>query len=421
MTDSHPDQLPLTIVVGSGVFGLSTAHHLAAAGKRVMLLDAGGLGEGTTAAGAGFVGLWAAGYAHYWDERELALERYGIDFYRSLGRRDGDVLLRENGNMWLATSDEGYRRFIAPMGRHPFVPAGSEVLTPEQVEERTGGHVLASGVTGGFHQPEGIQVDAPSVARAMIRELAEAGVELRPRHRVERLIVEDGRIAGVVGEFGELRAATVVLAAGSWTNTILTSVGWELPLMRVVASRMLTEPVGIPATVPTLMIPDRRGLWIREHQGGWTYGNGNAYRTTQELGIVPPLRPDVPELIDVLREEMGELLPKLLSSLPDPSAVERRWVQGVVSMTPDRRFFVGAVPGVAGLYAAAGCNESGVTHAPGIGRMVADLITTGESQFDLARYRLDRFMPGLFAAELDIRDVMPPRRSVTADLMTAVP
>ena len=421
MTTTPTDASADVLVVGSGVIGLSTAHHLATLGRRVTLVDAGALGEGTTAAGAGFVGLWAAGYAHYWDERELALEQYGIDFYRDLGRRDSSVLLRENGNMYLSTTDSGYRRFIAPMGRHPHAPADSRLLTPEEVSEVTDGQVLASGVTGGFLQPQGIQIDAPAAVRALLSELELAGVDLRPHHAVERVLVEDGRVAGVAGSFGVLRAPSVVIAAGSWTNNLLAPIGWSLPLMRVVASRILTDPVGVPPTIPTLMLPDQRGLWVREHNGGWTYGDASGYRPFAELQAgTPPLRPEFPELVHALRNELSTFLPRLLSSIPDPEAIERRWVQGVVSMTPDRRFLAGAVPNIGGLFAAAGCNESGVTHGPGIGRLVADLVTTGSSAFDKDRYRLDRFMPDLFEHELDIAKVMPPRRAVTANLMTTV-
>jgi glycine/D-amino acid oxidase-like deaminating enzyme len=68
------------------------------------------------------------------------------------------------------------------------------------------------------------------------------------------------------------------------------------------------------------------------------------------------------------------------------------WRQGLPCYTPDRQFITGQVPGVDGLFLSAGCNESFVTHGPGLGRALAQTVLTGGSDFaDLSDYRLDRF------------------------------
>ena len=63
------------------------------------------------------------------------------------------------------------------------------------------------------------------------------------------------------------------------------------------------------------------------------------------------------------------------------------------AMTPDSNPLVGPVPGVHGLYLAAGLSLNGFGGGGGIGRSLAELITTGETELDLHPYRPWRFGP----------------------------
>jgi glycine cleavage system aminomethyltransferase T len=73
------------------------------------------------------------------------------------------------------------------------------------------------------------------------------------------------------------------------------------------------------------------------------------------------------------------------------------------AMTPDGNPLVGAMPGVRGLYIAAGLSLNGFGGAGGIGKAVAELVTTGETELDLQSYRPWRFgavhRDPLYAAE----------------------
>jgi 4-methylaminobutanoate oxidase (formaldehyde-forming) len=73
-------------------------------------------------------------------------------------------------------------------------------------------------------------------------------------------------------------------------------------------------------------------------------------------------------------------------------------------MTPDANPLVGPVPGVPGLFLAAGLSLNGFGGAGGIGRALAELITADETELDLYPYRPWRFGPvhadHRYAAEL---------------------
>lgn len=402
------------VVVGAGLFGAATALHLARAGARVTLVESGDAARGTTAAGAGFVGLWAAGYAWYWNESERDLEQYGIDFYRALAvdpDRGGDVLLRETGSAWLAVTDEGVRDHLGPLAGHPLRPEGSRELSPEEAAALVPG-LDASAVAGGFVQPGGIQISAPDAALALVAVARAAGVEIIEHAPVTEVVQADGRATGVRTADGRtFTGDAVVLAAGSWTNELLAPLGRRLPLARVVASRLTTAPFGLPH-LPTLMLPELDGLWVREHRGGLTYGNGVGYEPLGEAEA--DRRPQRTDLVEAMDAHLAPLIARLLPASAD-AVHETEWTQGVVSYTADRRFLAGEVPELPGLFVAAGDNESGVTHGPGLGRLVAELVLEGRSSLgDASRYAPSRFAAQPFADEAAVLAAMPARRLVDA-------
>lgn len=413
------------IVVGAGIIGLSAAWHLAGLGQRVLLLDSGTVAGGTTTAGAGFVGQWAAGYAWYWNESERDVEQYGIDFYRDLARSGhGATGYRQNGNVWLTVTEQGRADHLPPFERHPLRPAGARTLTPAEAAELVPG-LDPSAVTAGFLHPDGIQISAPDTAAALVRSVRARGVEIREHTPVAGLEARDGAVTGVRTADGSvLDAAKVVLAAGSWTNALLAPLGRELPTVRVVASRLVTKPFGLPDTLPTLMLPELHGLWIREHRGGLTYGAGSGYEALHVGGTdratEPDRRPVRTDLLDAMRTSLHPIVGRLLPGAASVLGVDETPAQGVVSMTADRNFIVGAVPELDGLVVAGGDNESGVTHGPGLGRIAAELSVTGTTTLgDASRYDPARF-PAAAPTEAEVVAMMPARREAEARRAGAV-
>ena len=63
------------------------------------------------------------------------------------------------------------------------------------------------------------------------------------------------------------------------------------------------------------------------------------------------------------------------------------------AMTPDATPLLGPMPGVRGFCMAAGLSLNGFGGAGGIGRTMAEWITTGETELDVLSYRASRFGP----------------------------
>jgi glycine/D-amino acid oxidase-like deaminating enzyme len=398
------------IVVGGGILGWSTAYHLQTLGlQNIAVIDVTQPANATTGAGAGFVGTWAAGFGPAsWGEEEFAIEEYSLAYYRALGQRQA-IQLRTNGNLFVARTAHGYNTWIAPMLTHRLTPHGTQALSAGELVEMSHGALAQNEVYGAVYHPHGLQIHTTPTLNAMVHEATDAGVTRVIGELVTTVIVNDGRVTGVSTSTGTTyHAPRVVLACGAWSNQLIGQVSETLPLYRLVATRVISPSCDIPSSLPTLMIPEM-GAWIREHQGGLMWGTGDGYAPLHNLSTEaqPGTRPHHPELLHQLTRTVGESLQRLF---PHADISVAEWTQGMPVYTVDRRFCAGAVPHVAGLWAVTGDNEAGVTHAPGLGRMMADLVVTGHAPWvNHHAFALDRFSQH-YTNEPAVAAAMPPRR-----------
>jgi sarcosine oxidase, subunit beta len=379
------------VVVGGGILGCSAALHLVEAGVAdAVLVERDGVAQATSHAGAGFVGIWGQGYVAAWLAEEVVLERYGLDFYGRLAEEGYEFDYKRNGNLWGATTPEAWDRFVAPIANHEAVPE-RRVLSPDEVEEVTG-IVSSEAVVGGVLFPNGCQVSAPKASAAIASRFARAGGRLETRRPVERVLVENGRVAGIETARGRLSTDTVVLAAGAWTNVLLRELGVFVPMVPLVQSRIVTEPLGVPQTMPTLMLQEFEFIWLREEAGGLLWGS--SYEGAPRYAFAnddPPERFDHLPLDGVLKVQQDGR--EASRAIPVLARYESMTVaQGAPCYTPDLRAMVGPVPEIEGLFVVGGCNEAGVTHGPGYGKLIADhIVGRGSSLTDIGVFRLDRF------------------------------
>ncbi len=362
------------VVVGGGVIGSAIALHLAEAGVDATLLERDGVGQATSAAGAGFVGMWAAGWTPTFGDEHIAIERYGLEFYRDLAARE-EFGYRANGNLYVATTEATWDEQIAPKLLDLDAVPDLQRLSPSDVAALTG-IIPAGAVYGGILHPEGAQVSAGRATEALTRRFVAAGGCVESRTPVTSLRTRDGRMTGVETHRGPLHAERVIVAAGAWTNSLLATSHVRLPIVPLVAFRVVTEPLDVPETMPTIMLGEVP-MYLREYDGALLWGMH--FRAAPRFTFVEG---DVPERFDQLPldglDEAASRATAAAEVFPALAASHSRTVAfGAPTFTPDQRPCLGQVDGVDGLYVAAGCNEAGVTHAPGYGRLLTELLTTG--------------------------------------------
>lgn len=384
------------VVVGGGIQGMATALHLLSAGvQNVRILERDGAFEATSTAGAGFVALWAAMTPRPYDLADADVARYGLTFYRDLAEQGHAIGYARNGLLYLGADDASVEHFGAI--RRPDIDPDTVLVDAVQISELGSGAIDAAGLSGGLYQPSAAQVHTPLVGSALAKLVARAGGTLDVHRPVTGLLVEGGRVRGVDTARGPIASDTVVLAAGAWTNELIRPLGLRLPFVPLMASRMITEPVGLPSTLPAMMIfgaePGGPVLWLRQQDGQLVWGGTYTSSPHDALVSLAQLPRNFNQMaLDGIRDcqRVGVSAARFLPALGRYTSTTV--AHGAPCYTPDYRALVGPAADVAGLYVLAGDNEAGVTHGPGFAKFIADLIVDGASKLaDVDAWAVDRF------------------------------
>jgi glycine/D-amino acid oxidase-like deaminating enzyme len=374
------------VVAGGGILGASTALHLAEFGASgvVLLEREPALGTQTTRAGAGFVGYWAG-------ELEAELARYGIEFYERLQDESGEDLgVRHVGLLFPALSEAGVQMLHEEEERER---AFAEVQFLNADEACRLSPLLARDrIHGGLFQPDGRQVPTRRVLTGLSRRLANAGVEVRTGVQALGVEVRGGRVIAVETSAGPIPAGAFVNAAGAGARALGLRDGIEIAAVPLLESRVLTEPLDeVTEGLPMLLFFERDLFYARTEDGGLLLG-----AIERELGpssrvkLADPARSaELPEHAAENHERLARELSDVIPALAHARIRERS--SGLPTWTPDGRHILGPAPGLDGYVVLAGCNESGVTHGPGLARLAAELILRGRTDADLSAYRVDRF------------------------------
>ena len=105
---------------------------------------------------------------------------------------------------------------------------------------------------------------------------------------------------------------------------------------------------------------------------------------------------DVPLDLGVL-DRFAEAVEASVPAVAEAEVDEHRG--GRFTMTADARFLLGPAPGVEGFWLATGCNGSGFSLSSGVGRVLAEWVTTGSPPFDVGPLAPARFGGRAPAAE----------------------
>jgi glycine/D-amino acid oxidase-like deaminating enzyme len=388
-----PARITDVAIVGGGILGCSAALHLSGFGcNSVTLIEKDRVGSGTSSAGAGLLARWSAGFVPAWGAQELELETYGLNFYRDLSACGHGLGYRQTGMLFLAAAGPMGTKSLLPFARQTEVQ-DLALLTPREVEEMTQGLVRAAGIAGAIFDPFGARVTAGRAARALAGRFTELGgviLEHEPVRSIRRR-----RTGGFVLETGNglVKCNRLVAAAGGWTNAILQQLGLWLPLVPLLATRVITEPLPVPRSLPSIQFCDGHRVYLREDQGSVAWGCN--YEGHLRYAFVAS---DLPERLDGLsfdcvadmRRATQTEVASAVPTLAHARAI--RAIHGAPCFTPDLKPMIGEVASVPGLYVLGGDNDAGVTLAPAAGRLLAELVTcASDPSVEAGPYHPERF------------------------------
>jgi glycine/D-amino acid oxidase-like deaminating enzyme len=371
------------VVVGAGMTGAACALYAARAGLAVTVVDRGPVAGGTTGAGEGnlLVSDKAPG-----PELGLALlsHRLWAQVAQEIGR---PVEYEAKGGLVVAETPEaldGLRTF-ADTQRAAGVtadPVPADRL--HDLEPR-----LAPGLAGGVHYPQDAQV-MPALAAAHL--LRASGARLLTGREVTRVLrAADGAVRGVRTDRGDLHAPAVVNAAGPWGGELAARAGVSLPVLPRRGFVLVTEP--LPPRI-------RHKVYAADYVADVASDSAALQTSPVVEGTAAG-----PVLIGASRERVGfdrslslpavrALAAGATRLFPFLSGVRAlRTYAGFRPYLPDHLPAIGPDPRAPGLFHACGHEGAGIGLATGTGLLIAQALTGGTPELDLAPFRPDRFPP----------------------------
>jgi sarcosine dehydrogenase len=373
-------------IVGGGIWGLSTAYHLARAGQTdaCVLERNRELSKETTSQAAGLVGQIRTTPLM----RETV--RYAVELFSGFAQETGhDPGFRQVGSLLIALTPERMESYEQQV-KH----ANKNGVEAEFIDHAEMARLVpalnVSHVLGGYFVPKDGYLDPVQCARVYGTAAEDQGVRIWTETRVIGLPVRDGQVVGVETEHGFVEAERVVVTAGPWTGSIAKLAGFVPAMQPIRHQRATTVPVaGIPDDHPVVRATDV-GCYVRPEKGGYLYGFFEPDPVSYDQEAVSPEFKT--EDIEPPVETMAEARDRLAPIFPDLKELEvAEYKRGLTTFAPDGNYLVGPVPEIEGLYVATGCASLGIAGSPAVGRWLANWVTKGDPGEDLAQVDLKRF------------------------------
>lgn len=379
------------VIIGAGIVGTSTAYHLAQMGWRdVVVVEQGPLfatgGSTSHAPGLVFQTNGSKTMAH--------LAMHSVKLYSELDL-DGQPCFYSVGSMEVAYTPERWQDLKRKHGWAQSWGLPAELIAPEQARAKLPLLDPAT-IHGAYYVPSDGIAKAVRAAEALARFAQQRGAEFYAHTPVTNIEIKHGRVQAVITPQGRIVTERVLICAGIWGPRIGRLVGVPIPLTPVQHQYVTTSPLPELAgetreiAHPILRHQDK-AMYFRQHAD--CYGIGSyqhepllvdpaTIRKHDESLVMPSIMEFTPEHFAQPWADACELLPALRNA--DLTSK----INGMFSFTPDSLPLLGESMDVRGCWVA---EAVWVTHGGGVGKVMAEWLTTGVPSIDLRECDLNRY------------------------------
>lgn len=383
----YASELPATaelVIVGGGIVGAATAFHASRAGLRPLVLERRpALSTLTTAAAAG-------GFRLQLESRE-ELELIGesvkvfLHFEDATGQREHGAGLRQQGYLWVTTTEEGIER------QHRLVDAqrswGLADVELMADEDLHGAFPFLDHQTrqARFRQADGL-IDPKSIALGLAAGATTATFAVGCD--VVGIDVDGDGVRAVRTTKGTIATRSVVIAAGPFSGLVAGLAGLQLPIETVRRQKVvLPEAPEVPPNAPMTIDDDTGAHWRRAFAGAFLLFTDPSTPPSPPSDNVPADPAFAFQLLDPRSPQAVARISPFWRGVWERGA---SWLlqAGHYTMTPDRRPLIGPSD-VPGLFVNTGYSGRGVMGGPAGSRILVDVLT-GKLTADANPFRLDR-------------------------------
>jgi sarcosine oxidase subunit beta len=369
------------LIVGAGAIGCSLAYNLAARGLRdVLVVDQGGIGEGSTGRCAGGV---RQQFSTEVNVRIGMLSRQILQEFETRLGRTADF--KQIGYLFVASEEAALRDLRQNLDlQHRVGLADVREVDAAEIARLVPGIRVDDLLGGTFCPTDGIA--GPSeVTQGYAGAAKDLGVRFLEGVAVTGLQV--GNDPRVMTDRGEIRANRVVCCAGAWSKKLGEMAGVEIPVEPYRRHIFVTKPFDAITRETPMTVDYRTSFYFHPEGDGVLLGMSDPAEP-------PSYRTDVDwDFLDHLVEHAVERWPVL-----ERAEIMTGWA-GLYEVTPDHQAIIGPAPEAANLWLCCGFSGHGFMQAPAIGELVADMMVGKDPGIDLRSLRPSRFAEGDYLVE----------------------
>ncbi len=398
---AFPDRARVVIVGLGGIVGASVAHHLIENGwDDIVGIDKSGIPTdiGSTAHASDFC------FATSHDLLSCWTTMYSVDFYEKMGHyeRIGGIEVARVGD------DERMAELKRRVDSGKAFGTNVKIISAAEAKEKF--PLLEEDlIQGAMWDPDaGLVIPrSQTVAGKLVDAAVESGkLKAFANTSALELVTENGRIRGVVTERGTIHADHVVVCAGLWGRLIAAMAGEDLPVMPVDHPLTFFSPydefagTGLEIGMP-LLRDQGNSAYMRDTgdpkstEGGqieWGYYYEEEPRLVHPREILEKHQARLsPSQRDLVLEDVIEPLERAMELTPILTELgfnESHSFNGLLQTSADGGPSMGESQKLRGLWYAVGI---WVKDGPGMGKLIADWMTTGRTHVDHHAIDFSRF------------------------------
>ncbi|MES9923535.1 MAG: glycine oxidase ThiO [Candidatus Thiodiazotropha endolucinida] len=354
------------LIVGGGIIGMLTANELHTAGMAVALVEKGHPGRESSWAGGGIVSPL---YPWRYDDSISKLAQWSQAHYPAITRMLIDaggpdpeylksgLLILEPTDTDRATAWSG--RFDQPL----------HLIDQEGIAQCEPG--LDTEATEAIWLPEVAQIRNPRLTKSLYHAIRQK-ITIHEQTEATELLIEQGRLRGVMTPTGILEADRVIVCAGAWSGNLLSDIVTPPAIEPVLGQMIIFRHQ--PGMITRIVLHNDRYI-IPRKDGRVLVGSTLEYRGFDK------------HTTEQAKQELKAFAHTHFPGL-GKAEIEHHWA-GLRPGSPSGIPYIGPIPEIGGLYLNAGHFRNGVVLGPASARLMADIVLEHTPILDPESYAID--------------------------------
>ena len=309
------------VIIGAGAYGLATAYYLTKLGiTNIAVLEQKFIGYGGSGRNTAIL------RSNYRTEEGIKFYDQSLKLYENLSLElNYNLMFSQQGHFTLGHSTAAVSGLVTRAENNKALGIDSYMLEPKEIKEMLPEIDISNHprfpVMGALYHPPGGIIRHDAVVWAYARGADKAGVHIHQLTKVEDIIIEKGKVKGVVTNRGKINCKSLVSVVAGWSSEVCRKVGVKLPIVTHPLQALVTQ--GYKPWLHHVVVSGSLHIYLSQtDRGELVCGNGidtyPHYGMRSTLGFLESYAAHVLELFPVLHNV----------------AVQRQWA-GLCDMTPD--------------------------------------------------------------------------------------